>query len=120
VQVRVHQQVHLTDMASALGTHYRVLKELNPHLLGHHLPTGHYRIKVPQGVGERVAKVLQKFEGRGSREAAKVADSHYTVKPEDTLSHIARKTGVPIATLKRINRIDGSLVRAGARLLLVS
>jgi membrane-bound lytic murein transglycosylase D len=118
VEVRVSQRSHLTDMAAALGTHYRVLKELNPHILSHQLPTGHIRIKVPPGVGKKVAKVLQEFEGKGSREPAKVADSHYTVKPGDTLSHIARKTGVPIVTLKRINRIDGSLVRAGARLLL--
>jgi membrane-bound lytic murein transglycosylase D len=118
VEVRVNQRSHLSDMASALGTHYRVLKELNPHILSHQLPTGHIRIKVPPGVGERVAKVLQEFEGRGSREPAKVSDTHYIVRQGDTLSHIARKTGVPIATLKRINRIEGSLVRAGARLLL--
>lgn len=118
VQVRVNRQFHLADMASALGTQYRVLKELNPHILGHQLPTGHYRIKVPPGVGERVAMVLQEFEGRGSRAATKVASGHYIVRPGDTLSHIARKTGVPIATLKKLNRIEGSLVRAGARLLL--
>lgn len=118
VQVRVHKQFHLTDMASALGTHYRVLKELNPHILGHQLPTGQYRIKVPPGVGERVSKVLRKFEGSGSIGLAEVSNGHYIVKSGDTLSHIARKTGVPITTLKRLNGIEGSLVRAGARLQL--
>jgi hypothetical protein len=118
VEVKVHQQLHLTDVASALGTHYRVLKELNPHILSHQLPTGHIRIKVPSGIGERTAKVLREFGERGSRGPAKVANVHYTVKPGDTLGHIARKTGVPVATLKRLNRIEGSLVRAGARLLL--
>ena len=118
VEVRVNQQVHLTDMASALGTNYRVLKELNPHILGHELPTGHMRIKVPPGVGEKVATVLREFEGRGSRGRTEVASGHYIVRPGDTLSHIARKTGVPVATLKKLNRIEGSLVRAGARLLL--
>jgi len=118
VQVRVNQQFHLTDMASALGTHYRVLKELNPHILGHQLPTGQYRIKFPPGVGERVSTVLRKFEGSGSIGRAEVANGHYVVRPGDTLSHIARKTGVPIITLKRLNGLEGSLVRAGARLLL--
>lgn len=118
VEVKVHRQLHLNDMASALGTHYRVLKALNPHILGHKLPSGQMRIKVPQGVGERVATVLQEFDGRGSRGGTKVASGHYIVRPGDTLSHIARKTGVPIATLKKLNRIKGSLVRAGARLLL--
>jgi peptidoglycan lytic transglycosylase D len=118
VQVRVHEQFHLADMASALGTHYRVLKELNPHILSHQLPTGQYTIKVPPGVGERVATVLQKFEGSGSIGLAEVSNGHYIVKPGDTLSHIARKTRVPIATLKRLNGIEGSLVRAGERLQL--
>jgi hypothetical protein len=118
VGVRVNQQFHLADMASALGTDYRVLKELNPHILGHQLPTGHYRIKVPTGVGERVASVLRTFEGSDSMKRAEVSNGHYIVRQGDTLSHIARKTGVPIATLKRLNRIEGSLVRAGARLLL--
>lgn len=118
VEVSVNQQFHLNKMASALGTHYRVLKELNPHILGHELPTGQMRIKVPPGVGERVATVLRKFEDRGSRGRAKVANGHYVVRPGDTLGHISRKTGVPIATLKRLNRIEGSIVRAGARLLL--
>ena len=118
VEVKVDRQLHLADMASALGTHYRVLKELNPHILDQQLPTGHYRIKVPPGVGERVATVLRTFEGSGSIGRAEVTDVHYIVKPGDTLSHIASKTGVSITTLKKLNRIEGSLVRAGARLLL--
>jgi hypothetical protein len=118
VHVRVHKHCHLTDMVSALGTHYRVLKELNPHILDHQLPTGHYRMKVPPGVGERVATVLRTFEGSGSIGRAEVTDVHYIVKPGDTLSHIASKTGVSITTLKKLNRIEGSFLRAGARLLL--
>ena len=118
VDIRVNQQIHLNDMASALGTHYRVLKELNPHILGHELPTGQMSIKVPPGTGEKVATVLREFGGRDSRGRTEVASGHYIVRPGDTLSHIARKTGVPIATLKKLNRIEGSLLRVGARLLL--
>lgn len=118
VEVKVNQQVHLNDMASALGTHYRVLKELNPHILRHELPTGKMRIRVPPEAGERVATVLREFEGSDSRGRTQVASGHYIVRPGETLSHIARKTGVPIATLKKLNRIEGSFLRAGARLLL--
>jgi membrane-bound lytic murein transglycosylase D len=118
VEVRVNRRSHLSDMASALGTHYRVLKELNPHILSHQLPTGHYRIKVPTGFGERLATVLRTFAGSDSTKRAEVSNAHYVVRRGDTLGHIARKTGVPIATLKRLNSIEGSLIRAGARLLL--
>jgi len=118
VEVRADKQSHLADMASALGTDYRVLKELNPHILSHQLPTGQYALRVPPGVGERVAEVLQANDGSGSIGLVEIAKGHYIVKPGDTLSHIARRTGVPIATLKRLNGINGSLVRAGARLQL--
>nr|NIR13224.1 LysM peptidoglycan-binding domain-containing protein [Desulfobacterales bacterium] len=67
---------------------------------------------------ERVATVLREFEGRDSRGRTEVASGHYIVRPGDTLGHIARKTGVPIATLKKLNRIEGSLLRVGVRLLL--
>ncbi|MGD8253905.1 MAG: LysM peptidoglycan-binding domain-containing protein, partial [Syntrophobacterales bacterium] len=62
--------------------------------------------------------VLREFEGSDSRGRTQVASGHYIVRPGETLSHIARKTGVPIATLKKLNRIEGSFLRAGARLLL--
>ena len=118
VEVKVDKQSHLTNMASALGTDYRVLKELNPHILSHQLPTGQYALRVPPGVGERVAEVLRANGGSGSIGLVEVSKGHYIVKPGDTLSHIARRTGVPVATLKKLNGINGSLVRAGARLQL--
>lgn len=118
VEVRVDKQSHLTDMASALGTDYRVLKGLNPHILSHQLPTGQYALRVPPGAGERVAAFLQNNDGGGSVGIVEVSKGHYIVRPGDTLSHIARRTGVPIAILKRLNGINGSLVRAGERLQL--
>ena len=118
VEVRVDKRSHLTDMAAALGTDYRVLKELNPHILRHQLPTGEYALRVPLGAGERVAKFLQKNDRGGSVGIVEVSKGHYIVKPGDTLSHIARRTGVPIGILKRLNGINGSLVRVGERLQL--
>ena len=118
VEVRIDKKSHLTKMASALGTDYRVLKELNPHILSHQLPTGKYTLRVPPGAGARVAAFLQNKDGGGSVGIVEVSKGHYIVKPGDTLSHIARRTGVPIDILKRLNGINGSLVRVGERLQL--
>ena len=118
VQVRIHKQLHLTDMASALGTDYRVLKELNPHILKHWLPTGQYAIKVPPGTGIRVAAFLQELDQSSSSGSVQAADGHYIVRPGDTLSHIALRTGVSVTILKKLNDIKGSLVRVGQRLQL--
>ena len=43
---------------------------------------------------------------------------YYEVKHGDTLSAIARKTGVPMSTLVRLNNIDEDLVLAGQKLRL--
>ncbi|MGB0678123.1 MAG: peptidoglycan DD-metalloendopeptidase family protein [Polyangiales bacterium] len=42
--------------------------------------------------------------------------SHYRVKRGDTLWTVARRHGVSVATLRRINHIRGSLLRRGQRL----
>jgi membrane-bound lytic murein transglycosylase D len=105
-------------MAAAIGSEYRVLKELNPHILRHQLPTGTYTIKVPQGSQSRLAAVLQQLDNKASGEVAEVSPNHYVVQAGDTLSHIAVRTGISVTTLKRLNNIQGSLLRVGQTLQL--
>jgi hypothetical protein len=118
VPVRIQIPLHITDVALALGTDFKILKELNPHILGYYLPTGHYIIKVPSGLGSRMASVLKQLTLSASRSMKKASDGYYIVQPGDTLSHIARRTGVPVAMLKRLNGIRGSLIRVGQKLRL--
>jgi hypothetical protein len=118
VEVRMHKRLHLTKVATSLGTEYRVLKLLNPHILQHQLPTGRYVIKVPFGSGLKLAAVLDQFDNESSGELAEVTPQHYVVKRGDTLSHIALTTGVPVSTLKKLNNIRGSLLRVGQTLQL--
>ena len=118
VPVRIQIPLHITDVALPLGTDFKILKELNPHILGYYLPTGRYTIKVPSGLGSRMASVLKQLTLSASRSMRKVSDGYYTVQPGDTLSHIARRMGVPVATLKRLNGIQGSLIRVGQQLRL--
>lgn len=118
VPLTVHKQLHMTEVASALDSDYRVLKELNPHILRHQLPTGRYAIKVPLGSGPKIAAVLQKHNNIPSDGLSQFSPSHYVVKPGDTLSHIAVRTGVSVAILKRLNNLRGSLLRVGQTLQL--
>jgi LysM repeat protein len=118
VQVKIDKQLHLAYMAAAIGSEYRVLKELNPHILRHQLPTGKYTIKVPQGSQSRLTAVLQQLDNKSSGEVAEVFPSHYVVQAGDTLSHIAVRTGISVTTLKRLNNIQGSLLRVGQKLQL--
>jgi peptidoglycan lytic transglycosylase D len=56
--VRIQTPVHMTDLALAIGTDYKVIKELNPQIMGSHLPAGSYTIRVPQGLGPKTAEIL--------------------------------------------------------------
>jgi membrane-bound lytic murein transglycosylase D len=108
----------MTDVARALGRDLKVLKELNPQILDYYLPTGHYTIKVPSGLASRMPAVLEQLTRTASRRMKKVSDRYYVVQPGDTLSHIARRRGVRVATLRRLNGIQGSLIMVGQKLWL--
>lgn len=79
VPVGVRIPLHITDLAQALGTDFKVFKELNLHILGYYLPTGHYTIKVPSGLGLRMASVLKQLTLSASRSMKKISDGYYTV-----------------------------------------
>ena len=118
VPVSIRSPLHITEVAQALGTDFKVLKELNPQFRGSYLPTGRYTIKVPSGLGSRIATVLEQIIPTSSCSTKKVSDGYYVVQLGDTLSHIARRTGVPVAMLKRLNGIRGSLIMVGQKLRL--
>ena len=118
VQVKIDQQLHLSYVAASIGSEYRVLKELNPHILRHQLPTGQYSMKVPPGSSDRLMAALQQLNNTSSGEVVEVPPSHYVVQAGDTLSHIAVRTGISVTTLKSLNNIQGSLLKVGQRLRL--
>ncbi|MDP6179004.1 MAG: transglycosylase SLT domain-containing protein, partial [Desulfatiglandales bacterium] len=96
VPIKIRVQLHLTDMAQALGTDFKGLQELNPQIIGYYLPPGSYKIKVPSGLGSRLAGLLKQLTPPLRRKQA--TDGHYLVQPGDTLSHIAQITSVPVST----------------------
>lgn len=118
VPVRIRMPFRIRDVAHALGTDFKVLKALNPHILGRYLPTGRYTIKVPLGLGPRMATVLKQVTPVSSQSMKEAYDDYYIVQPGDTLSHIAMRTRIPVATLKTLNGIEGFLIRVGQKIRL--
>jgi hypothetical protein len=118
VEVSLRRRLKLTDLATTLGTDFKVLKELNPHLRRHYLPKGHHTIKVPPGFGPRVALALQELDNGGSRATEKISENYYLVREGDTLGRIAQRTGISIASLRSMNGIQGSTIWAGQKLRL--
>jgi len=105
-------------VAAAIGSEYRVLKELNPHILRHQLPAGQYTIKVPLGSESRLTAALQQLDNKSSGEVTQASPNHYVVQAGDTLSHISVRTGISVTTLRKLNKIQGSLLMVGQRLQL--
>ena len=118
MSIRIQHRLKLTDLAHTLGTDFKVLKELNPQLLGDHLPEGNHTIKVPPGFGSKVATVLRELDNRRPIHQEKISRNRYLVREADALGYIAERTGVSISTLRRLNGIQGATIWAGQKLRL--
>ena len=118
VPVDIRSPLHIADVAQALGTDYKMIKELNPQIIGRFLPLGQYALKTPTGTGSKLKKFLESAPppAEVSKEEPK---STYTVKQGDTLAEVSRRTGVPVETLKRLNSIQGSHLSPGQKLRIV-
>jgi len=110
--------VHLTHLAQALGTTYKTLKELNPELQGRYLPAGNRRLTVPAGLGPAAQAFLEQWNKTCQKKAERAQAQVYVVKRGDTLSRISRESGVPVATIREINRLAGTKVMLGQKLKL--
>jgi hypothetical protein len=119
ITVQIDIPLHIMDLARTLRTDFKVIKELNPQILGDYFPRGHYAINVPKGYGSKMAGIFRRLGKSASGSRHEKHDGHAIVQPGDTLSHIAERTGVPVAKLKKLNGISGSLIRVGQKLKLV-
>jgi len=119
VPVKTDMPLHVTDLAQALNTDYKILKELNPHILGHYLPEGHFTINVPGGLGPEMAGILRQLSLSACCSQNDETCCYVLVKPGDTLIQIAKRTGVSLSNLKKLNGISGSLIKVGQKLRLV-
>jgi membrane-bound lytic murein transglycosylase D len=128
VTVSLTAPVHITDLAQAIGTDFKVIKELNPELLGYYLPTGQYSLKVPARSGADALAALVRLShepssaarlNQNAKEAANPSGKgFYVVKPGDTLTGISSVTGVPVERLKALNGIADSHIEVGQKLKL--
>jgi len=119
LQVTLHTPLHFTRVAKALGTDYKVMKDLNPHILGRYLPVGKYEVCVPYGQGAKLATYLKKNHKILPRsKVGRQKRPFYVVKRGDTLSQIAQQTGVSMATIKKLNHLKDSQIFIGQKLRL--
>ncbi len=117
--VTVPFSVELKKLATLAGVAAQTLSDLNPELRrGATPPGGPYALKVPSGTASSVAEALDRLSAeraeaarRAAKRVAKASASPpgarvHVVKPNDTLSDIAKRYGVSLSELVRLNGLD--------------
>ncbi len=118
VRIALSLPQHITGIAQKLGTEFKIIKELNPQFLGQYLPSGTYCIKVPAGLGGKMADIIKTINTTARRQMKHNPRNYYTVKYGDTLACIAQQTGTSISRIQQLNALRGSFILAGQKLRL--
>ena len=115
-RVTVPPATDLHVVASCCGVSYREIKALNPELLRWCTPPdGDYELKIPKGKKERFLQCFQRLPDSKRRYSGFVK---YRLRRGDTLWRIARRYGISLKVLMRINRIrNPRRLRAGQYIL---
>lgn len=141
VTVTLEKDTPVADIATAAGTFFRAIKELNPQILGNDLVRGTHVLLLPRGAAKGfegrlglkpVSSPAQ--AGRAAADAARsgpvlsapmpsVAEgrselSVYVVRRGDNLDGIARRLGVSLESVLQLNGLRReSVIQPGQRLL---
>jgi hypothetical protein len=92
VRVTANTSIHLASTARALDLDFKVIKEMNLHIFGYHLPKGSYNVYVPPGFGPKLAEIIGHLGSVASLKKKSDPDRYVTVQPGDTKSDVAPST----------------------------
>jgi membrane-bound lytic murein transglycosylase D len=109
------EETPLRLAAEAASTSFKTIKDLNPHVRGHYLQSGHHELRVPPGTAEGFA---QRFHALAQKHSQVRMQRIYVIREGDSLSSIAARFDVPLRSLLIWNKIDiGKPIQPGQRLV---
>lgn len=114
--VTVPTTTDLEIIASASGSSYEAIKELNPELKRWSTPPGatDYAVRIPPGKGDVFHEKYALIPPN-----RRASYQHHKIKSGDTLQAIARRYGIRVADIVSLNKIGNPrALRVGADLLL--
>lgn len=98
-EIDVPGGITLGSIAKASGVGSEEIEGLNPHLVRGITPPGNdWTIRVPAGVGSRLAGHLEGLAAKGG-----LATTEHRLRRGETLSHVARRYGVDLEALRAAN-----------------
>jgi hypothetical protein len=103
VVFHLKQRTPIRLVATAAGTYFKQIKDLNPDIRGHYLAAGSHSILIPKGAAGSFKNRLDAAVTDWQRRAGKIV---YTVKAGDNLSGIANRFQVPLQALLIWNDIN--------------
>lgn len=103
VQFDCFEEIPIRVVAEASNTGFKVMKDLNPEIRGHHLAAGSHTLRIPKGAS---VGFLERYRTLEKAFLAARKERVYIVKKGDSLSTIADRFNVPIASLIIWNRLD--------------
>ena len=83
-----------------MDTDFKVIREMNPHILGYDLPKGKYPVYVPSGSGSKMADIMNALASHASYKKEMDSDYSLNVQPVDISSNVPKRTGAPVSSLK--------------------
>ncbi|MEK6706188.1 MAG: transglycosylase SLT domain-containing protein [Bdellovibrionota bacterium] len=128
---KVPPQTHLREIARQLNVPYEIVKALNPQLIKNRTPADIRTSKIwlPNGPVARIVLkrnlATRELSQENNREyglehaISRVANIH-KVRRGETLSGIAKKYGIAVSRLRKINKLQTNRIFAGQRLTVVN
>ena len=113
-RIYIKEVVDLNHIANAAESDYKEIKELNPAITKWVTPSDRDSmfINVPKGTGQIVLNYIDSLPDNQKQKFIR-----YRIRSGDAISLIARKFGVRLSELKRINKLRSNNIRAGRYLI---
>jgi len=116
IKLKAKHLTPVTIVAKAAGTYYKTIRDLNPQLLGDIIPKGEHILFLPEGASEAFA---DKYHPLITRYRKQLQPDTYVVQNGDSLTAIARKHGMSLWQLCKLNKLTTkSTIRPGQKLYL--
>ncbi len=120
IEVNTSQDVPILNIAKAAGVSFKTIKDMNPEIRGYILGSGKTQLLVPKGADkgfkEKFAQLCQAGEAKQSpRQTSRI----HVVRPGESLGGIARKYGMSLSALLKLNHFSKKkVIHPGDRLVI--